>query len=34
MNQRLYPKLEVILSKEEPKVKTEGYQGQLAEDES
>ena len=33
MNQRLYPKLEVILSKEEPKAKTEGYQGQLAEDE-
>ena len=34
LNQRLYPKLEVILSTEEPKNKTnEGYQGQLDEDE-
>ena len=32
LNQRLYPKLEVILSTEEPKNKTEGYQGQLEED--
>jgi hypothetical protein len=32
LNQRLYPKLEVILSKEEPKNKTEGYQGKLEED--
>ena len=31
LNQRLYPKLEVILSTEEPKNKTEGYQGQLEE---
>ena len=31
LNQRLYPKLEVILSKEEPKNKNEGYQGQLDE---
>ena len=31
LNQRLYPKLEVILSKDEPKNKTEGYQGQLEE---
>ena len=31
LTQKLYPKLEVILSKEEPKVKTEGYQGQLDE---
>ena len=33
LNQRLYPKLEVTLSKDEPKNKSEGYQGQLAEDE-
>ena len=32
LNQRLYPKLEVILSKEEPKNKTEGFQGKLEED--
>ena len=33
LNQRLYPKLEVILSTEEPKVKTpEGYQGKLEEE--
>ena len=32
LNQRLYPKLEVILSKDEPKVKTEGFQGKLEED--
>ena len=32
LNQRLYPKLEVILSKEEPKTKTEGFQGKLEED--
>ena len=32
LNQRLYPKLEVILSTEEPKNKTEGYQGQMNED--
>ena len=32
LNQRLYPKLEVILSKDEPKSKTEGYQGQLDEE--
>ena len=32
LNQRLYPKLEFILSTEEPKNKTEGYQGQLEED--
>ena len=32
LNQRLYPKLEVILSKEEPKSKTEGFQGKLEED--
>ena len=31
LNQRLYPKLEVILSKEEPIKKAEGYQGQLSE---
>ena len=31
LTQKLYPKLEVILSKEEPKQKTEGYQGQLDE---
>ena len=28
LQQRLFPKLEVILSKEEPKTKTEGFQGQ------
>jgi len=33
LNQRLYPKLEVILSKDEPKNKTEGYQGQIKEEE-
>ena len=33
LNQRLYPKLEVILSKEEPKTKTEGYQSPINEDE-
>ena len=33
LNQRLYPKLEVILSKEEPKTKTEGYQAPINEDE-
>ena len=33
LNERLYPKLEVILSKEEPKTKTEGYQGKLDEKE-
>ena len=32
LNQRLYPKLEVILSKDEPKTKTEGFQGKLEED--
>ena len=32
LNQRLYPKLEVILSKDEPKAKTEGFQGKLEED--
>ena len=32
LNQRLYPKLEVVLSKEEPKNKTEGFQGKLEED--
>ena len=33
LNQRLYPKLEVILSTEEPKVKTpEGYQGKIEEE--
>ena len=32
LNQRLYPKLEVVLSTEEPKTKTEGYQGVLKED--
>ena len=31
LTQKLYPKLEVILSKEEPKTKTEGFQGQLDE---
>ena len=33
LNQRLYPKLEIILSTEEPKNKTEGYQGILKEEE-
>lgn len=33
LNQRLYPKLEVILTKEEPKNKTEGFQGKLDEKE-
>ena len=33
LTQKLYPKLEVILSKEEPQTKTEGYQGQLDENE-
>ena len=34
LNQRLYPKLEVVLSTEEPKNKNnEGYQGQLDEEE-
>ena len=33
LNQRLYPKLEVILSKDEPKTKTEGYQPPINEDE-
>ena len=32
LNQRLYPKLEVVLSIEEPKNKTEGYQGKLEEE--
>ena len=32
LNQRLYPKLEVTLSTEEPKTKTEGYQGVLKEE--
>ena len=32
LNKRLYPKLEVVLSTEEPKNKTEGYQGQINED--
>ena len=31
LNQRLYPKLEVVLSTEEPKTKTEGYQDKLDE---
>ena len=31
LTQKLYPKLEVVLSKEEPKNKTEGYQGQMDE---
>ena len=31
-NQRLYPKLEVVLSTEEPKNKTEGFQGKLEEE--
>ena len=31
LQQRLFPKLEVILSKEEPKTKTEGFQGQMEE---
>ena len=33
LTQKLYPKLEVVLSKEEPKNKTEGYQGQMDENE-
>ena len=33
LNEKLYPKLEVVLSKEEPKNKTEGYQGKLDEKE-
>ena len=33
LNERLYPKLEVILPKEEPKNKTEGYQGKMDEKE-
>ena len=33
LNERLYPKLEVVLSKEEPKNKTEGYQGKMDEKE-
>ncbi len=32
LNQRLYPKLEVVLSKDEPKNKTEGFQGKLEEE--
>ena len=31
LQQRLFPKLEVILSKEEPKTKSEGFQGQMDE---
>ena len=31
LTQKLYPKLEVILSKEEPKTKTEGYQAPMGE---
>ena len=31
LNQRLYPKLEIVLSKDEPKSKGEGYQGKLDE---
>ena len=31
LTQKLYPKLEVILSKEEPKTKTEGYQASMDE---
>ena len=31
LKQRLFPKLEIVLSKEEPKNKTEGFQGQLEE---
>ena len=31
LQQRLFPKLEVILSKEDPKTKTEGFQGQMDE---
>ncbi len=33
IQERLYPKMEVVLSKEEPKVKTEGYQPVLGDDE-
>ncbi len=32
LNQRLYPKLEVVLSKDEPKNKNEGFQGKMEED--
>jgi hypothetical protein len=32
LNQRLYPKLEVVLSKDEPKNKNEGFQGKLDEE--
>jgi len=32
IQERLYPKMEVILSKEEPKNKNEGYQGKMEED--
>jgi hypothetical protein len=31
LKQRLFPKLEIVLSKEEPKNKTEGFQGQMDE---
>ena len=31
LQQRLFPKLEVVLSKDEPKTKTEGFQGQMDE---
>jgi hypothetical protein len=33
IQERLYPKMEVVLSKDEPKVKTEGYQPILGDDE-
>ena len=33
LQQRLFPKLEVVLSKEEPQNKTEGYQGKMDEKE-
>lgn len=33
IQERLYPKMEVVLSKEEPKNKNEGYQGMLGEEE-
>ena len=33
LNQRLYPKLEIVLSKDEPKSQGEGYQGKLDEEE-
>lgn len=32
IQERLYPKMEVVLSKEEPKTKTEGYQGRSSDD--